>query len=349
MNRPRNVEANGELIRQIRRRLGWTQTDLAKKAGYSERLISKAEAGKSVAASTLKDICSTFAEAGAEITIDDVAFDPVAKAREFIKGMYIHKADVIDQCQDFISDDVIVDINGDPNIFPFAGHHVGIEAARNAFRAFYSVLQPPEDMSELDAFQFVSTGTGVVVWGDTWTHPIGRPITEPVRLAIRMDFRNGLLVHFDDRFDVSTAEPHFHSAGISKTSGNAELIRQWFQSAFNERNLGAIERFMHPNILLVAEGKEVSGHDAIRTRVKTLLDAFDPIRITVDQIVSEGDTVVCYWQVTKTHIGEFASVPATGKTVCIRGSSMAKFEDGKIIEARDHWDISHLIEKLKSA
>ncbi len=97
-------------------------------------------------------------------------------------------------------------------MFPFAGTHVGIEAAKRAFEIFYSVIQPPVDHSEIANFQFVSTGHGALVWGETWAHPIGMPMPGPIKLAIKMDFREGLMTVFDDRFDTQEAAKHFADA-----------------------------------------------------------------------------------------------------------------------------------------
>ncbi len=207
--------ANGKLIARLRSRLQWTQIDLARRAGYSERLIGKAEAGESVSVTTLDDIRVAFHESGESVSLDDLRHDPVDRARQFIWGMYIHKGKVIDEFEAFISPEVVIEMNGDPSVFPFAGRHVGIDAARAAFAAFYSVLQPPEDHSEFDSFEFLSTGSGALVWGDTWAHPIGRPMPAPVKLAIRMDFKDGKLIHFDDCFDTQMGFDHFRRAAIT--------------------------------------------------------------------------------------------------------------------------------------
>jgi len=159
------MPCNGKLIAQLRKLLGWTQNDLARKSGFTERLIVKAEASQNIATSTLQIIAETFREAGAQVTAADLSADPAALAREFILSMYKH-----------------------------------------------SVIQPPKDHSEIENFQFVSTGHGALVWGDTWAHPIGMPMPGPIKLAIKMDFRDGLMTVFDDRFDTLEGAKHFAEA-----------------------------------------------------------------------------------------------------------------------------------------
>lgn len=206
------MACNAELLTQLRKKRGWTQQELATRSGYSERLIGKAEAGKTVSLSTIEDLAETLSEPDETVFLEDLVNDPVAKARTFIFAMYHERHGVIDATRHFLHEDIVVQFPGDPDIFPFAGTHVGIAAARKAFQAFDDVLEPPADLSELDDFKFLSTGHGALVWGKTWTHPIGHPVTDPVLLAIRMDFQRGKLICFDDCFDTQAAAIAFEQA-----------------------------------------------------------------------------------------------------------------------------------------
>ena len=219
----RSMPCNGKLIAQLRKQLGWTQSELARKAGFTERLVVKAEASQNIAASTLQIIAQTLKEAGAMVSAADISADPAALAKEFILSMYRYGPKVIDVNERFLSPELVVHFAGDPNIFPFAGTHIGIDAARRAFGAFYSVIQPPADHSEIENFQFVSTGHGALVWGETWAHPIGMPMPGPIKLAIKMDFRDGLMTVFDDRFDTQEGAKHFAEASLPNPEPDSEI------------------------------------------------------------------------------------------------------------------------------
>ncbi len=208
----RSIPCNGKLISQLRKKLGWTQIELAKKAGFTERLIAKVEASQNIAMSTLQILAETLTEGGIVVSARELSVDPAALAREFILSMYQVERNVIDVNIDFMSPDVVIHFAGDPNIFPFAGTHIGIDAARRAFELFYSVMEPPKDHSDIENFQFVNTGHGALVWGETLVHPIGMPMPRPISLAVKMDFKDGLLVMFDDRFDTLEGAKHFAEA-----------------------------------------------------------------------------------------------------------------------------------------
>lgn len=124
------------------------------------------------------------------------------------------------------------------------------------------------------------------------------------------------------------------------------LMRRWFDGIFNQRDLSLIDQLMDENIELFAEGNTVCGRQAILERVSSLLQAFNPLTITVDYVICDGNQAVAYWSVTKKHVGTFAGIPPTDRWVKIKGSSFAVFRDGRILQARDHWDVQDLIDQL---
>ncbi len=126
------------------------------------------------------------------------------------------------------------------------------------------------------------------------------------------------------------------------------LIHRWFDGVFNHRDLSLIDQLTDENIELFAEGRTVRGRQAIYDRVTTLLGAFNPLTITVDYIVCDGPQAVAYWSVTKKHVGPFAGIEPTGRWVEIKGSSFAVFQNGRMVQARDHWDVQDLIQQLVS-
>ena len=72
----RSMPCNGKLISQLRKAIGWTQGDLARRAGFTERLIVKAEASQSIAPSTLSIIAEALTEGGAAVVLQELSVDP---------------------------------------------------------------------------------------------------------------------------------------------------------------------------------------------------------------------------------------------------------------------------------
>ncbi len=111
-NAGRSLPCNGKLISQLRKQLGWTKGELAQRAGFSERLIVKAEAGQNLASSTVHIIALALGEAGLDLCAGDLAADPAALAREFFLSTYKHGPRTLDVHAHFISPHLVVHFQG---------------------------------------------------------------------------------------------------------------------------------------------------------------------------------------------------------------------------------------------
>ena len=102
---------------------------------------------------------------------------------------------------------MVLIFSGDPKEAPFAGTHSGIHAVEKALATFFQVLEAPDDCPYRDSHHFVvnqSDPQEVVVWGTSYFHPKGMPLS-PLDLQIKMNFRRGKLYLIDDRFNSGKA------------------------------------------------------------------------------------------------------------------------------------------------
>lgn len=179
-----------------------TQLELAKAAGYSIRLISKAEAGQALAAGTISDLADALSTKEESVSPEDLVSDPIAMAMKYIEALYVHQRNLVSKIRYFLDEEVVFDICGDPNTIPFAGVHHGIDGVDRAIQAFFDVLEVPKNHNHLPHYSYLANGTNVTVWGKSWIHPIGRPITTPMPISNLFQFRNGKLCRFEDNYDT---------------------------------------------------------------------------------------------------------------------------------------------------
>ncbi|PQO48212.1 helix-turn-helix domain-containing protein [Blastopirellula marina] len=199
---PRALPCNRDYLRQLRQRRDWTQADLARRAGYSERLIIKAESGSSIAVETISDLAEALSDEGEPVFWEDLASNPVQLAQRYIHTLHVHQKEAIDHLADMIDPEAVFRVAGDPRDIPFAGEHHGIDEIRRTFDLFFSVLEvPPHDFAS--CYQYICQGPDAVVWGDSWIHPIGRPLKEPIRVTNLLRFRRGKLIFLDDCYDTA--------------------------------------------------------------------------------------------------------------------------------------------------
>ena len=194
---------NPELLKFLREKLGLTQAELAKSAGYSDRLIRKAESGHSISSETVEVLAEALTTEQQKIYPEDLISHPAELAKQYIAAVYIHQADVVSKVRHFLDEDVVFKINGDPQTIPFAGIHCGIDTLDRVFRElFFTCLEVPRGHDHSPHYQYISQGTEVVVWGESWIHPIGRPLEKPMPISNLMKFRRGKMIYMEDNFDT---------------------------------------------------------------------------------------------------------------------------------------------------
>ncbi|HEY4688169.1 MAG TPA: ester cyclase [Anaerolineae bacterium] len=93
----------------------------------------------------------------------------------------------------------------------------------------------------------------------------------------------------------------------------------------------------------VAQPTPASGRDDLRRRVAYYLRAFPDLRVSLDDVVVEGNRIVLFWTWHGTHQATFMRIPPTGRTVAVRGTSLIHLEDGKIRRALRVWDLAGLL------
>jgi steroid delta-isomerase-like uncharacterized protein len=74
--------------------------------------------------------------------------------------------------------------------------------------------------------------------------------------------------------------------------------------------------------------------------------AFPDARLTVEDMIAEGDRVASRLSYRGTHTGEFQGIPATGKQFMTTGIQIIRIADGKIAEAWSQPDTLGLLQQL---
>jgi predicted ester cyclase len=78
-----------------------------------------------------------------------------------------------------------------------------------------------------------------------------------------------------------------------------------------------------------------------------LWNAFPDIIITFEDIIVEGNKVVCRYNLAGTHKSEFVGLQPTGRQFRVNGMTIFSFGDTKVIERWNLVDMMSLIEQLR--
>jgi|ERR1700677_159801 steroid delta-isomerase-like uncharacterized protein len=130
---------------------------------------------------------------------------------------------------------------------------------------------------------------------------------------------------------------------------NVALMRRWFQEVWNEGRVQTIYD-------LLAEDIHGWGQDLPGVEIRKPADfvklyerihgAFPNQKLTVEDAFGSGDRVVVRWSSVMTHTGDHLGVPASHKTVHITGITIARIENGKIVEGWDNWDQLAMMQQI---
>ncbi len=195
---------NAVRMRELRLSFGWSQAELARKSGYTSRLIRKAESGGSLNYETIADLAETFTSFGTAVYAEELLFDPVAIVRKFIEAYECEGAGCIHRLTHHLSSSVQLECLVDPVVFPFAGTWRGHEQLLDFFQTFCRQYgRVPE---RLLVVYLLGSECASARFED-------RLVSEGVELpAIRFNwhfqFQAGMIARIDFEFDHFTASQH---------------------------------------------------------------------------------------------------------------------------------------------
>lgn len=108
-------------------------------------------------------------------------------------------------------------------------------------------------------------------------------------------------------------------------------VRKLFEDMFNGRNYG-MRNEVFANNCVVHFGGRTLGLQQAMAEGRSWHNASPDLRITINSMQVNGNTVVVNWTTRGTHTGPGLGVRPTGKTVNVRSRSEVRLANGKIVE-----------------
>ncbi len=129
---------------------------------------------------------------------------------------------------------------------------------------------------------------------------------------------------------------------------NKTNVRRLFEEVWNKGNMQVADEliassYTHHDSSSPDLGR---GPESEKKRVTLYRNAFPDIRFTVEDLLTEGETVVARWSCRGTHKGELNGIAPTNKQFNITGISIARFTNGKMFEGYVNWDALSLMQQL---
>ena len=129
---------------------------------------------------------------------------------------------------------------------------------------------------------------------------------------------------------------------------NKNNVRRLFEEVWNKGNVAVADElfaptYTHHNSSTPDVGR---GPESEKKRATLYRNAFSDMRLTIEDLVADGETVVARWSCRGTHKGELNGIAPTGKQVNMTGISIARFTNGKMTEGFVNWDALGLMQQL---
>jgi steroid delta-isomerase-like uncharacterized protein len=132
------------------------------------------------------------------------------------------------------------------------------------------------------------------------------------------------------------------------SENNKAVVHRLLDEVWNKGNLSLVDELFTPNF----EFHDAStpdlgrGPESEKKRVTLYRNAFPDLRITIEDMIAEGETVVTRWSCRGTHKGDLSGIAPTGKQITISGITVGRFANGKIAQGYANWDALGLMQQL---
>jgi predicted ester cyclase len=128
---------------------------------------------------------------------------------------------------------------------------------------------------------------------------------------------------------------------------NKALLHRYIEEVWDKENLAAVDEFLAPTYkrhrsptlppLTLEEQKQL---------LTGFRDAFADIKITVEEVIAEGDKIGFRSTMNGTHQGEFLGIAPTGREVTLSLLDVIRIEDDHFVEQWGGPDIFDLLQQL---
>ena len=125
------------------------------------------------------------------------------------------------------------------------------------------------------------------------------------------------------------------------------VMRRWFKEVWDDGREDAIDELMAPPCVAYGlPGGPIQGPTAFKPLFRTFREALGDLSIEVTRTVCEGDWVAAQCRVTAQHAGRSLGGEPTGQQVDFWGITIARVEDGKIVEAWNSFDMLSMYQQI---
>jgi steroid delta-isomerase-like uncharacterized protein len=150
---------------------------------------------------------------------------------------------------------------------------------------------------------------------------------------------------------MSTNTGNLSTTGETNTihdiSHNKTLMRNVIEEIYNKGNLNLADEVVTnqyvPHDSTLNTGNGAAG---LKNHASALRTAFPDLHLNIEEIHSDGDTVVTRLTAQGTHKGDFLNVSPTGRTIKTTGILISHVKNGKLADSFMNWDALGVLRQI---
>jgi len=153
-------------------------------------------------------------------------------------------------------------------------------------------------------------------------------------------------------FAISCKQQGEEVIAVAEATAGEEIkakIRQEIGEAWNNGNLDVLDELYSAEMVYhVPPYPDIVGLEAYKQYIKENRIAYPDLKLTITELIVEGDRVAMRWTFDGTNDGPSPTlgIPATGKHVTFSGCAVAHQVDGKTVDTWNHVDWVGLLTQL---
>ena len=132
------------------------------------------------------------------------------------------------------------------------------------------------------------------------------------------------------------------------SDANKTIVRRLFEELWNKGNLQLADELFSPTYVHHDPSTPDVGRgpESEKKRATLYRNAFPDLRLTIEDLIAEGETVTARWSCHGTQKGQLGSIAPTGKQFTITGVTIARLAKGKFVEGWVNWDALGMMQQL---
>ena len=125
---------------------------------------------------------------------------------------------------------------------------------------------------------------------------------------------------------------------------NKDIARRFIQEVFVQADPAAVDELASEDFMPHSWGAMPPGRDSLKAAQKRVMQGLSDARMTIEDMIAEGDRVAVRLTSHGRHDGEFMGMPASGKEYDISETHIFRIADGQVAE---HWRDADMLGQMR--